>query len=286
MAQVLIAGGDGPIGRALTASLGDDARVTTRRVQTIDQKRLFLDFSDPTADFSKVPDAGVVVIAAAMAKFADCRENPELARQINVLSPERLAREAIRRGAHVLLLSTAAVLDCQEPGMKADRPRAPSSDYGRFKAEAEERLLALGNAVSVLRLTKVVDPGMTFFINFINALRKGETISAFADLTLAPLAMEDVVSAVLAVISDRGGGIYQASGARDISYADAACHVARRLKIDSTRILPGSIADKGISRADAPPFTSLDASRLESIVGWSAPQPESVIDRVFGLEGA
>ncbi len=281
--EVLIVGGDGPIGRSLAESLGDRALATTRRRAIASTTRPFLDLADPDCAADSLPSAGAVVVAAAMSNFAECRENPDLARQINVLSPERLAAQWIARGAHVVLLSTAAVLDCQEPHMRADRPRAPHSFYGRFKAEAEERLLALGSGVSVLRLTKVLTPDMPLFVNWINALKRGEPITAFADHSFTPLSLPDVVGAIEAVTLDRAGGVYQASGARDISYVNAARHVARRLGADLARVEANSIADRGIARADAPPFTSMDASRLESLGSWRAPEPESVIDAVYGL---
>ena len=56
----------------------------------------------------------------------------------DVLTPAKIAARLAGTGVRTILLSTSAVLDCKEPGMSAERPRAPASLYGQFKAEAEE----------------------------------------------------------------------------------------------------------------------------------------------------
>lgn len=286
MAKVLIVGSDGPIGRALEEDLiarGDEVFATTRRLAQIGSPgRIFLDLADPTAvETTPLPDVDAVIICAAIARFADCRAQPELARQVNVRAPAALASRLARKGASIVLLSTSAVFDCTTPLCRADHPRAPRSAYGAFKAEAEDQILALGRQASVLRLTKVLDPAMPLINHWIGALQAGNHVRAFVDHGLSPILLRDVVLALCAILDDGAGGIYQISGAGDLSYADAAQYLASRLGVGVRLVERVSALETGIDPGEITLYTSLDASRLAMLTGWSPPQPRDVIDSAF-----
>lgn len=283
---MLVIGVDGLIGRALAQALaarGDTVVGTSRRPSPGGAGApITLDLAASGAARTPLPPVDAAVICAAMARFADCREQPELARRVNVEAPVALAARLATSGARVVLLSTSAVFDCRTPHVTAEQPPSPRSAYGALKAEAEAKILALGARACVLRLTKVLTPDMPLFVNWIAGLRRGRAIEAFDDLTISPLRTQDVVAALLAVLSDRGGGIYQVSGAEDISYADAARHLARRLGVAPDLVGTTRAVDRGIPESEVTRYTSLDASRLAALTGWTPPPAEAVIDAVFG----
>lgn len=285
--RILVVGADGTIGRALAQALaarGDSVWTTTRRKgRAPGPSQIAADLAVDDLGAIPLPDVDVAVICAAMAHFADCREQPDLAYRINVSQPHALAQRLAAAGSRVVLLSTSAVFDCNSPRMRAEREYAPTSAYGTLKADAERRALAVGRATSVLRLTKVVARDMPLLRGWMERLRASQAVEAFGDLTIAPIATDHVVAALLSVLQDGAGGIYQVSGADDVSYADIARHLCRRLGADKELVHEISAVARGIPVSEVTRFTSLDTQRLADLSAFRAPRAMDVLDQVFGL---
>lgn len=283
--SVIVIGADGKIGHALLAALRQGSEIvhaTSRRPDAASQGYLYLDLADSVFDQAPLPKVEVVFICAALTSIAECEANPALARRINVQAPVALANRFGAAGARSIFLSTDAVYDGTLANVPADQPPSPSTEYGRLKAEAEAELLKLGGAVSVLRLTKVLAPDFGLFTGWIDTLANGGGITAFSDLMLAPISLGEAVDALSAVAKDRSGGIYQASAAADITYLDAAHHIADRLRVDRKRVKAQRGIDNGIPPDRLSRYASLDTSRLFALTGHPARAPREVIDDVYG----
>jgi dTDP-4-dehydrorhamnose reductase len=228
-----------------------------------------------------LPPVDVAFFCAAVTRFSDCDANPTLARQVNVLTPVALAECLVAAGTHAILLSSIAVYDGEEPRVPAERPVNPTSLYGRLKADAEEAFLAFGSSASIVRLTKVLAPEMPLFNGWIDALAKGLPVSAFADTGLAPVSIEAAIDILVRVAGDRDGGIYQASARDDITYLEAARHIARRLGASPDLVRSESGGERGIPAEQLRRFSSLDTTRVDRLTGRVAPATMDVIDRVF-----
>jgi dTDP-4-dehydrorhamnose reductase len=277
--RIIIIGSDGPIGKALQGHLrkfGHSVFGTTRRPDALGDGRIFLDLN--AATLPALPPADVAIICAAMTKFADCRNFPDEARRVNVFAPATIAREIRKTGGRTLLLSSSVVFDCLSPHAKAETPPNPRSAYGRLKAEAEAAVLAQDG--TVLRLTKVIMERAGILADWIEALAAGRTVRAFEDHTFCPVRLQDVLDAITAVIG-QPGGIFQLSGADDISYADAARHIASRLGRDAGQVKSVGAVESGIPSDDVTACTSLDVSRLTALTGYRARPARSVIDEVY-----
>lgn len=285
MTRILIVGVDGAIGAALAQSLtsaGHAVCGTTRRERSAAPgKRIRLDLAAPDAAEARLPPADVVIFCAAMARFADCREQPELTQRVNITAPAAIARRFAAAGSQVVILSTSAVFDGHTPRVAAGEPRAPASAYGSQKAEIEAAILALGGSASVVRLTKLISPDMPLFCGWIDALARRERIRAFTDLTISPIRIADVVTAIVAVVDDGSGGIYQVSGADDVSYAAIAHYLARRLGAPADLVQAARAIDCGIPVGEVTQFTSLDTARVRLLAGWQPPTALAVIEDAF-----
>lgn len=282
--RVLVIGIDGVIGGSLARSLlahGHKVTGTTRRKAHIDlPDTIYFDLADGNAE--TLPEAEATVICAAMARFRDCRSQPPLARRVNVDRPIEIAERQLSRGARVLLLSTSAVFDCLKPNRKADDTRAPRSDYGQLKAEAETRLLELGKGTGVLRLTKIVQSTTGILQTWIDDLASGQTVTAFGDHRFSPLPLLPVVDTIGAILESEEGGLFQISGADDISYADAANMFAKFLGLPAGRVSVVSATKCGIVEGATTPYTSLDTSRLTAMTGFVPPRALEVLTSVYG----
>lgn len=282
--RCLIIGADGSFGGPLSLALsrlGHEVVATTRRRALVSSDRLYLDLAETLPE---LPQVDVVVICAAMAGFEECRRAPELAYQVNVAAPLELSRTLTQAGARVILLSTSAVFDGRTPYSKENERPMPPSAYGRLKAEAEARLLDLGSAVSVLRLTKVLKPGTGLLSRWIGRLGEGERVRAFDDHHFCPLQVADVVDAVVAVIESQEGGVFQVSGAADVSYVDAARFLARRIGVAEDRVEAVHAVENGLDESDLLPFSSLATDRLSRLTGFVPPEPFDVLQQVYARE--
>jgi dTDP-4-dehydrorhamnose reductase len=279
----LIIGTDGTIGRPLFRELrrrGADVVATTRRRDHAESSGLLF-FDLATSDARDLPgEIDVVVICAAMTSFAECRAAPEIARIVNLATPVSIAERYVADGGKVIFLSSAAVFDATIPFVPADAPHSPRGLYGRLKSEAESRLLALGQRVSVLRPTKVLAPEMPLFNQWIAALARGASIEAFVNHHISPIGIDDVVSVIIDVMRLDQGGVFQLSGAADISYASIARHVAACLGAPAHCVVPIQ-AERYIPADDVAAFNTLDAGRLQSLLGFDPPDPIRVLDEVF-----
>jgi len=282
--RCLIIGADGTFGGALSLALGRRGHgviTTTRRTQADRDDSILLDLAGP---LPALPRADVAVICAAMARLDECRNHPELARRVNVTAPFELAKSLVRGGTRVILLSTAAVFDGNKAHVEESEKPLPRSAYGRLKAEAEARLLELGPLVCVLRLTKVVKPTAGLLSQWIAELGDGKKVRALSDRRFCPLAVAHAVDAMMALIENGQGGVYHASAAVDVSYADAARFLARHVGVASGKVEAVRAADSGLNEAELMPFTSLSCRRLSQLAGFVAPQPLDVLQDVYGHE--
>jgi dTDP-4-dehydrorhamnose reductase len=285
--RAIVVGVDGLIGGALLAELrarGENAIGTTRRRERVRAgDTFFFDLLNP--EIEEFRSADVVFICAAMTGLAECRRSPQLAERVICTAPVGLSAFLASNGARVVFLSTSAVLDCKEPLMRADRFRGGTSIYGRYKAEAESRILALGRLATVVRLTKVLTPQQALLKEWVGALQAGRSVDAFDDHRISPIAVRDAVDALAAIGRDGGDGVYQVSGASDWSYREIASHIAVRLGADPNLVHGCSAADRGIPVDEILSFTSLDTSRLSDLSGFRAPKPHDVVDTVLSLSG-
>jgi dTDP-4-dehydrorhamnose reductase len=283
--KAIIIGADSEIGHALGQALSVGGVVvygTTRRPGHAAARRIRLDLADTNLDRVPLPLVDVGIFCAAISRFAQCRAEPALARRVNVSAPVALARRLVTMGARVIFLSTSAVFDWRCPHVRAMQPPCPVSAYGRFKAEAEAQFLAFGHPATIVRLTKVLTPASALIVRWIDAMSRGERVVAFSDLRMAPIGLNDAVGALSALAGGAESGIYQLSGTVDISYTEAARHLAERLGLGREAVIEERAIDHGIPPEEITSFSSLETSRLEALTGWHAPHPFAVIDRIYG----
>ncbi len=253
---------------------------TTRRPGA--GQRFALDLSVPPADAAPPPAADVAYLLAAVTDLAACERDPIGTARINERHTIDLARRLVAQGAHVVFPSTNLVFDGSTPARAAAEPVSPTTEYGRQKARAEAALGELAPKAAVLRLSKVVSPGTEPFASWIRRLRQGETIDAFADKVCAPVTLEDAARLLFAIGKRRLEGVFQASAVRDMSYAEAARLLARRVGANMGQVRETLGRDRDVREPFRPRHTTLDASRLTTTLGWSPPDPERALCEGLG----
>lgn len=282
----LVIGADGLIGRALADYLkivGKSVLETTKRPDTISEKRLLLDLAEDISDWQLPEHISVAYICAAVTSLSDCRKDPSQTKKINVTNTIALAGRLVEKGAFVVFPSTNLVFDGSAPFQRADYPVCPNTEYGRQKAEAERELLKLGEPVAIVRFTKILGHDTPLFRGWIKALKNNEVIHPFSDMVMSPVPLSFVVEVLYRVAWQRRPGIFQVSGREDISYAAAAHFIADRIGARQELVQPIRTTESGIDIEAVSLNTTLDTSRMENELGMLPPDTWETIENACGL---
>jgi dTDP-4-dehydrorhamnose reductase len=278
MRRALVVGGDGRIARALVPALrrtGYEVVATSRRPES----GLVLDLAEVARTGSvSLPECDVAFVCAAMSSYAACRNDEAAARAVNAEAPAVIARALRGRGAQISFLSTNGVFDGEQPFRAAGDPPDGTTAYGGSKAAAEAALRAISPDAAVLRLTRVFVPGELLLARWAERLGAREPVEAFADMVAAPVHVDHVVTALLAIARGRSAGIFQLSARREVSYVDIARYIAARVGAPPDLVQPVAAAARGIGPGEAPRHASLVCSDF----GLAPIEPFDVVDAVLG----
>jgi dTDP-4-dehydrorhamnose reductase len=285
-ARILIVGGDSEIATATAAQLraaGYGVAATTRRRDRVAPDRPFLDLAE-AADWAVPEGIGAACCCAAIARLNDCERDPEGSARVNVGGTIAVADKLLARGIPVLFLSTDKVFDGTRPLVPADTPACPGSEYGRQKAAAEAALgerMRAGAPVAILRLAKVVSPGMPLLRQWVVDLSAGKPVNAFHDMMMAPVPVALVAGAIERLLAEPARGIFQLTGPRDIAYSDLALRLAHHIGTDPALIQPVSADSLGVSIGQRARHTTLDSGALRERFGIAVPDAWEVIDALI-----
>ncbi len=287
--SLLIVGGDSTIAGATLGALrraGEPAFATTRRPETIAADRIFLDLTAPHDAWRPPAGTTAICICAAIANLVDCARDPAGAERVNVTGTIALVERLAALGLYVLYLSTDKVFDGSRTLMPADAPLAPTSVYGRQKARTDAHLqamIAAGAPVGILRLARIVPPGWKLLRQWRDDLAAGKRVHPFDDMMTAPTLVDDAAAAIIALLRARASGIWQLSGAADVSYAEIARFIARRIGTDPALVEPVPAASAAMPEGSTPLHTTLDCSALTRRFGIIPSDPWRVIEAVLDL---
>jgi len=280
----LVVGADGLIGRALVDLLLLTRKPvigTTRRPDTITEKRMFHDLSKDISRWNPPCDISVAYICAGVSSIEHCQKYATQSAIVNIYNTVELAKKLVKSGTFIIFPSTNLVYDGSVPFRKANDPACPLTEYGRQKAEAERQLLSLGKSISVVRFTKILGSKMPLFEGWVRALKNDEAIHLFSDMVMAPVLLNCVMS-ILRIVADlRLPGILQVSGKKDISYEEAACIGARLLGFDVDLVKPITVMESRNYMEPVPANTTLNIDCLKHRLGIVPPDVRWTIKQAF-----
>jgi len=173
-------------------------------------------------------------------------------RSVNVEGSENVARAAAAVGARLVHLSTDVVFDGRKGAPYVeDDPTSPVTDYGRAKADAEERVRAAHPAALIVRTSLIYggaepskhelaarDPSLTFFTNEVRS----------------PVQVTDLAQALLELAALDVSGLLHVAGADAVSRADFA------------ELVSGAAVRRAPAPESRPLDCSLDSSRAQAMI--------------------
>lgn len=292
----LLIGGNSEIGAATAAHLrrlGHQVAATTRRRERVAGDRPFLDlaapFAAPFADWEPPPGMRAACIFVAVARLQDCARDPAGSADLNVTQTLAVVDRLRARDIAVLFLSSDKVFDGTRPLVPADTPPCPASEYGRQKAATEAELrerAAAGPPLAILRLAKVVSPGMALLGQWATALAAGSAVRAFSDLYTAPVPVGLAAAAIADLMAEPAQGIFQLSGPQDVSYTEIGAWLARRIGAAPELVMPVSAYSAGMPPGSTPRHTTLDSTAICRRLGTVVPAAWEVLEGVLAAPAA
>jgi len=236
-APVLIIGATGTLGRAFIRECEQ------RRIHYVAVSRPQLDITD--ADAVRACVARVrpwaIVNAAGHVRVDDAEQEVRACRKVNAVAPAILAVVCRKAGIRLITFSSDLVFDggVMRPYVESDSV-SPLNVYGRTKAEAERRVLALAPDALVVRTSAFFGPHdrHNFVTIALDAIAGGGPFRAADDLTVSPTYVPDLVTTALDLLIDGASGMWHLANDGAVTWFDFAQRAASLAHLDPTRIVP------------------------------------------------
>lgn len=286
----LVVGADSLVGGGLLRALqrrGHRAIASTRRRDTVNEQRIFLDFEDESP-FRMPAGYGYAFVVAAATNYERCEKDP-LAHRINVELMPKLVTSLLDQDVHVSFVSTNSVFGGERPWPHENDPHAPGIAYAKQKSAAEAAIRAAIRGTqsekrfNVVRLTKILARDTSPLPAWFAAWRRGEPVQPFADLVFAPMSVRFVGESLAALGELRLTGNLHLSGAENVSYVELARSLARRLGIAEKLIAPTTAKEKGINIPFMPRYSGIGMQRTTELSGLH-PQPLDDVANDLAIE--
>lgn len=269
MADVLVVGASGLVGRVLSERFG--ARAAATHLDTAVPGGHRLDVRDAAA-VERVLDTvapRVVVHAAAYTDVNGCETDPERSHQTNVGGALNVARAAACRGCRVLFFSTDYVFAGVGGPHAPDAPVAPMNVYGRHKLEAERAVLETCGDAVVVRGCNIYgyQPGGKNFAMAVYELgRSGRTMRVPSDQYGCPTLAADFADAVERLAAGDRTGVVHVAGPDYVSRPEWATRAAAAFGLDPAFIEAVPTSELG-QAAPRPLEAGLQAADTERELG-------------------
>ncbi|MEU0464744.1 dTDP-4-dehydrorhamnose reductase [Amycolatopsis sp. NPDC006131] len=267
MLSVLVPGGTGQLGSALSALASSDVRVVAPSSADLDVTSAGSVIAAVNALAAEAAEAGrsPLVINAAAYTAVDAAETDESrAFRINADGARVLAAACSSRRVPLIHVSTDYVFpgDSSRPYEPED-PLGPRSAYGRTKAAGEDAVLGSGARAWVVRTAWVYGAGGANFVETMRRLEgERDTVSVVDDQRGSPTSSADLAAGLLdlgrAVVSGRAPQrrVLHCTNSGETTWYGFARAVFEELGADPERVKPCTTAEFP-RPAPRPPYSVL-----------------------------
>ena len=270
--RIVITGGGGQVGRALTACLAGRHTVLPLTHQECD----VADRDAIAQIIDRRPE--LVIHAAAWTHVDGCTLDPKRALRINGLGTRNVALACQRADVPLVYLSSNEVFDgrAREPYCELAEP-APINAYGRSKLAGERYVQMLLRRFYIVRTAWVFGPGGSNFVTkMLDLARRGGPLRLVSDEISAPTYAPDLAAAIGRLIESEVYGIYHLTNRGICSRLDYARAIFKRTGLDDRPIQPIRLAE--FARPSTPPPYSALANFCAADLGISLRSWQDALD--------
>ena len=215
------------------------------------------------------PDAIIHCAAWTAVDAAEDEENRDKVDRINRLGTLYIAQAAKAADAKMLYLSTDYVFNGKgnTPWKPDDRSFEPLNVYGKSKLDGEMAVSGTLEKYFIVRIAWVFGlNGKNFIKTMINVGKNHNTVRVVNDQIGTPTYTFDLARLLVDMIETEKYGYYHATNSESepgayISWYDFCCEFYKQYGL-STRVIPVTAAEYGLSKAARPENSRLDKSKL------------------------
>lgn len=213
------------------------------------------------------PDAVVHCSAWTAVDAAEAEENKPKVYALNVAGTSNIASACREIGAKLVYLSTDYVFSGQ--GTALWQPDctdfSPLNYYGMTKLEGEEAVRTALEKFFIVRIAWVFGKnGKNFIKTMLNVGKTHDSVRVVADQIGTPTYTADLSVLLSDILESEKYGTYHATNEGGyISWYDFCCEIYRQAGL-STKVIPVTTAEYGLSAAARPFNSRLDKSKLVS----------------------
>ena len=215
------------------------------------------------------PDAIIHCAAWTAVDAAEDEENRDKVDKINRLGTLYIAQAAKAADAKMLYLSTDYVFNGKgnTPWKPDDRSFEPLNVYGKSKLDGEMAVSGTLEKYFIVRIAWVFGlNGKNFIKTMINVGKTHDTVRVVNDQIGTPTYTFDLARLLVDMIETEKYGYYHATNSESepgayISWYDFCCEFYKQYGL-STRVIPVTAAEYGLSKAARPENSRLDKSKL------------------------
>ena len=287
----LVIGASGFIGRHLYARLGRERAIASYCQHPIaggvyfdaSQMRLSEKFLQGNHGIASA------FLLGGIGKLDDCARDPKGTARVNVDGIKRMIDDLETAGVKIIFTSSDAVFDGTRGQWTENDPPKPILTYGKQKVAVENYLIEKDSTWVIARLSKVVgsEPGVHNLIGeWLEDIEAGRTLKCARDQIFSPIAVEDVVTALIRLAEGPFTGIFNVCGPRSMSRLDLLNMLKNEIqhyKNIEVKIVPCSIKDFSFME-ERPLDLSMSPQKLYSALGTTFEDMGSVCRRAAILQ--
>ena len=220
--QFLIVGASGFIGTHLYARLGPDRAIATYYQNPI-AGGIYFDASRMRLSEELLRGNHGIACAfllGGIGKLDQCARDPKGAARVNVDGIKRMIDDLEAAGVKIIFTSSDAVFDGTRGQWTENDPPKPILTYGKQKVAVENYLIEKSSPWIIARLSKVVgvEAGAHNLIGeWLEDIEAGETLKCARDQIFSPIAVGDVVTALVRLAEGPFTGIFNVCGPKSMS---------------------------------------------------------------------
>lgn len=286
--KILITGGAGLLALNWAQTVRDrhDVVLGTHRRQVslagVESRQLAMTSEDEVLRVIDEVQPQWIAHTAGLTSVEACENDPDLARQSNVVMPMNIAKACARRGVKLIHISTDHLFSQEQPLLDESHPVSPLNIYGKTKAEAEVRVLEANPQALVVR-TNFYAWGPSYRQSFsdaiLAALEERRPYTLFQDVFYNPILCEPLASTVHELVEREASGIFHVVADERLSKYEFGLRLARHFELDAAPLRAGRLAERtGLVRR--PHEMSLSNQKARRLLGRPLGSVDEQIERL------
>lgn len=246
----------------------------------------FIDLFSPVSAPLKLAESGhkEALILAGIAGLAECDQDKERTRKVNVEGTLGLVKQLVNEGIKPVFFSSDVIFDGTTGLYDDGFIPGPVNEYARQKAEVEMRMKEIcrdGNYL-IVRLSKVFSldkGGGTLFDEMAATLASGGPLRVADDQIFSPIFIRDVIDIVSILQVKNITGVININPPEAWSRYDLALTLAQYMQVSSDYIKKISLDDLqgGFKR---PKNTTMKVDKMLRETGYSFKPTKYYIERI------